>query len=223
MEVQIKSCIEGARQARGLTVIIDVFRSSNTIISTLAQGADFVIPVGSLEDAYRLKKVHPGHLLIGERKSHPPKGFDFGNSPSKAASKDLKNKQVILTTSAGTQGIVAATGADEILIASFANAGSVLEYIRQKNPSYVTLAPMGFESSEKAEEDEQCALYLKEQLEEQPSNFGAMKEKIVNSKGADRLRSIGREDDLQYALQLDVHHFVPRYNLDNQRIEPIYP
>lgn len=222
MEVQIKSCIEGAGQARGLTVIIDVFRSSNTIIASLAQGADFVIPVGKLEEAYRLKKAHPEHLLIGERKSQTPEGFDFGNSPSRAASTDLKNKQVILTTSAGTQGIVAAAEADEILIASFANAGSVLEYIRRKNPPFVTLAPMGFESSEKAYEDEQCAVYLKEQIKGQPSDFEAIKKKILNCKGADRLRSIGREDDLRYALQLDVHHIVPRFNPEKQRLEPIH-
>src|SRR6056297_2211457 len=223
MKIRIKSCIEGARQAKGLTIIIDVFRSSNTIIASLAQGADYVIPVGKLEEAYRLKKAYPRHLLIGERKSQTPEGFDFGNSPSRIASMDMKNKQVILTTSAGTQGIVSATGADEILIASFANAASVLKYIHQKNPSYVTLAPMGFESSEKAEEDEQCALYLKEQLEGKTSNFEAMKKKMLSCKGAERLRSIGREDDLHYALLLDIHPIVPRFNRDNQKLEPIHP
>jgi len=221
MEVQIKSCIEGARQARGLTVIIDVFRSSNTIIACLARGADYVIPVGKLEEAYRLKKAYPDHLLIGERKSQTPGGFDFGNSPSKAASMDLKNKPVILTTSAGTQGIVHATGADEILIASFANAGSIIEYIRKANPRYVTLAPMGFESSEKADEDEQCALYLKEQLKGESSSFDVMKQKLLKSKGAERLRKIGREDDLHYALQLDIHRIIPQYNRDRKTIQAV--
>lgn len=223
MEVQIKSCIEGARQARGLTVIIDVFRSSNTIIASMVQGADSVIPVDKLEEAYRLKKNDPQHLLMGERKSQTPQGFDFGNSPSKAASANLKNKEVILTTSAGTQGIVHAKAADEILIGSFANTASLLQYIRQKDPTYVTLVPMGFESSEKAEEDEQCALYLKEQLEGQPSDFEQIKKKILSCKGADRLRSMGREDDLHYALQLNVHNIIPRFNPKNQKLEAVYP
>src|SRR6056297_3662779 len=82
MDIRIKSCIEDAREAEGLTVIIDVFRASNTIIACLGQGAEYVIPVGSLEKAYRLKEQHPDHLLAGERKSLPPEGFDFGNTPA---------------------------------------------------------------------------------------------------------------------------------------------
>jgi len=223
MEVQIKSCIEGARQAQGVTVIIDVFRSSNTILACMAQGAKAIIPVGKLEEAYRIKKNYPHHLLIGERKSQTPEGFDFGNSPSKATKVKLKNKEVILTTSAGTQGIVNARAADEILIGSFANAGSLLQYIRQKNATYVTLVPMGFESSEKAEEDEQCAQYLKELLVGQTSDFEQIKKIILRSKGAKRLTSIGREDDLHYALQLDVHPIIPRFNPKSQKLEPVYP
>lgn len=223
MEVQIKSCIEGARQARGLTVIIDVFRSSNTIISALGQGAGWVKPVGELQEAYRLKKEHPGHLLIGERKSITPEGFDHGNSPSRIASLDLKDTNVIITTSAGTQGIVNATGADEILIGSFANARALTDYIRNKAPRHVTLVPMGFESAERAEEDEQFALYIKARLDGADTDLDLMKQKILQCSGADRLRRIGRDDDLHFALELNTYELIPFYDKENRLIKAIYP
>ena len=212
MDIRIKSCIEGAKESEGFTVIIDVFRASNTIIACLRQGADCVIPVGSLEKAYRLKEQHPDFVLAGERKSMPPEGFDFGNTPAYASSQKLKGKKVIFTTSAGTQGIVNARNADEILIGSFANASAIVEYIHCKKPKIVTLAAMGFESSEKAEEDEQCAFYLKELIAGQNPDIRQIKEKIIASKGAMRLRKLGRTDDLNFALKFNVYPMLPIYN-----------
>lgn len=219
MDIRIKSCIEGAKESEGLTVIIDVFRASNTIIACLGQGADYVIPVGSLEKAYRLKEKNPGYLLAGERKSMPPEGFDFGNTPAYASSLTLKGKKVIVTTSAGTQGIVNAQNADEIVIGSFANASALVEYINCQNPEIVTLTAMGFESSEKAEEDEQCAFYLKELLSGRNPEINQIKEKIIMSKGALRLKKIGREDDLRFALRLNVYPLLPIYDPTTETIK----
>jgi 2-phosphosulfolactate phosphatase len=214
MEIKIKSCLEGARQAEGLTVIIDVFRASNTIITCLGQGAEYVIPVSELERAYQLKKGNPQYLLAGERNSQPPQGFDFSNSPSYVSALDLSQKKVILTTSAGTQGIVNAKDADEILIGSFANASAIVDYIQQKQPATVTLAAMGFASSEKAEEDEQCAFYLKERLLGRQPDLEQIRHKIRQSKGAARLTRIGRQDDMEFGLKLDLYNMVPLYIRD---------
>ncbi|MGM0532116.1 MAG: 2-phosphosulfolactate phosphatase [Bacteroidota bacterium] len=219
MDIRIKSCIEGAKESEGLTVIIDVFRASNTIIACLGQGADCVIPVGSLEKAYHLKEQHPGYVLAGERKSVPPEGFDFGNTPAYAATQDLNGKKIIVTTSAGTQGIVNAQNADEILIGSFANASAIVEYILCKNPKIVTLAAMGFESYEKAEEDEQCAFYLKELLSGKTPDIHQIKEKILVSKGATRLRNLGRTDDLKFALKFNIYPMLPIYNSSTGQIK----
>ncbi|MCF8335580.1 MAG: 2-phosphosulfolactate phosphatase [Bacteroidales bacterium] len=219
MEVRIKSCIEGAKESEGFTVIIDVFRASNTIIACLGRGADYVIPVGSLDEAYRLKEQHPAYMLAGERKSMPPEGFDFGNTPAYASSLNLNDKKIIFTTSAGTQGIVNAKNADEILIGSFANASAIVEYLLCKNPEIVTLAAMGFESSEKAEEDEQCAFYLKELLSGRNPDPYKIKEKIIGSKGAMRLKRLGREDDLKFALKFNIYPMLPIYESSTGRIK----
>ena len=55
MEIQILELIEGARAARGLTVIIDVFRAFTLECYLFAGGARAIYPTGSLEDAFAMK------------------------------------------------------------------------------------------------------------------------------------------------------------------------
>lgn len=209
MDIFIKSFLEGAKKATGITVIIDVFRAGNTIISCLSNGAGYVLPVGSLHEAYQLQKMYPDNFLAGERKSYPPERFDFGNSPSDASKINFRGKGVILTTSSGTQGIVNATDSDEILIGTFANITKITEYLHKKSLPTVTLVPMGFESREKADEDEYYAQFLKEKLEGKDPDFSAIKEKILKSRGAQRLRNIEKEKDLSKCLIQDSSSIVP--------------
>lgn len=221
MHIEVASCLEGARRAKGLTVIIDVFRAGNTIISCFANGAGHVVPVGNLERAYELKREFPDYFLAGERKSYPPEGFDFGNSPSEADEIDFEGRGVILTTSSGTQGIVNAKNADEILLGTYANASRIIDYIQSSDPEWVTLVPMGFESSVKAEEDEAYALYLKQRLEGKPVDFLKQKQQLLQSEGAERLRRIGKERDLEWCLMLDKYAVLPIYARTEEKLVKI--
>ena len=89
MKIHILELIEGAKQAEGLTVIIDVFRAFSVACYAVANGAEKVIPVGSLELARSLKEQNPDSLLIGERKGIMPEDFDYGNSPFEASKIDF--------------------------------------------------------------------------------------------------------------------------------------
>lgn len=61
------------------------------------------------KEAFKLKKEFADSVLIGERQGKKCEGFDYGNSPSVIQRDVVKGKTVIHTTSAGTQGIVAAS------------------------------------------------------------------------------------------------------------------
>lgn len=111
MNIQILEMIEGARQAKGLTVIIDVFRAFSLECYLMAKHPAQLCPVGAKETAYAWKENHPEAVLIGERHGVILPGFQYGNSPSQTADVDLEGKTLIHTTSAGTQGIVNAAGA----------------------------------------------------------------------------------------------------------------
>ena len=82
MNIKILQLIEGARKAEGLTVIIDVFRAFSVACYVFNNGAEKIIPVGSLETAYALKEENGEFILMGERKGKILPGFDYGNSPA---------------------------------------------------------------------------------------------------------------------------------------------
>ena len=81
-QVKILRLIEGAKEARGLTVIIDVFRAFSLECYLYDMGVKEIRPIGSIEDAFALSEKIPGSILVGERKGKKCEGFDFGNSPS---------------------------------------------------------------------------------------------------------------------------------------------
>ena len=66
MEINILQLNEGAKQAKGLTVIIDVFRAFSNECYMIAQGAAKILAVGDIELAYKLKKENPDAILVGE-------------------------------------------------------------------------------------------------------------------------------------------------------------
>ena len=164
METEIYHLIEGARQANGLAVIIDVFRAFSMECYLYAFGAREVRPVGSVEETFAWKEKDGNCILAGERHGRRIEGCDLGNSPSSIVPELIRGKRVIHTTSAGTQGIANAVHADEIITGSFVNAGAIVNYIRKRNPEKVSLVCMGKGGMEPAEEDELCALYLRSLL-----------------------------------------------------------
>ena len=157
--------IEGARQAVGLTVIIDVFRAFSLECYLYNMGVKLIRPVKTIEDAFIFKKLNPDYILVGERKGKKCDGFDFGNSPSETANHDLRGKTIIHTTSAGTQGIVNAENASEIITGSLVNARAIAKYILGKQPAEVSLVCMGNGGIAPAKEDELCAEYIRSMLE----------------------------------------------------------
>lgn len=164
-KINVYHLIEGAKQAEGLTVIIDVFRAFSLECYLYDMGVKEIHPVGSIEEAFRLRDMLPNSVLVGERKGKKCEGFDFGNSPSAVSMEQVAGKSIIHTTSAGTQGIINASGASEIITGSLVNAKAVAEYILAKQPEVVSLVCMGNSGTRPAAEDELCAEYIKSILE----------------------------------------------------------
>jgi 2-phosphosulfolactate phosphatase len=142
--------VAGARSARGLAVIIDVFRAFSLAPYAFARGARAIVPVAGVEEARDLKRQHPDWLLIGERHARPLPGFDSGNSPADLERFDLRDRTLIHTTHSGTQGLAAASGADEVITGSFVNAGAIVSNSRKRAPEVVTIVPMGMRGADSA-------------------------------------------------------------------------
>ncbi|NLN84134.1 MAG: 2-phosphosulfolactate phosphatase [Firmicutes bacterium] len=164
MEISILQLSQGAKKAKGITVIIDVFRAYTTENWAFQQGAKRIYPVPEIEVALELGRQNPQWLVAGEREGKKLPGFDFGNSPHEISQHNLSGKTLVHCTSAGTQGIAAATQADEILVAALVNAKATADYIASKKPAYVSLVCMGKADVEPTEEDTYCAEYIESLL-----------------------------------------------------------
>ncbi len=209
MDIKILQLVDGAKDARGLTVIIDVFRAFSTACYAIDAGIEKIYPVGDIDLAFQLKKTNPDFLLVGERNEQKPPGFDFGNSPTDIINSKIFAKNMIHTTSSGTQGIANAVNADEIITGSFVNAGAICEYIKLHNPEKVSLVCMGYACQYPTTEDTLCAELIKNELEGKPNNFEHIKKTIHESDGSrffepDK-QSWSPEND--YHLCMDINRF----------------
>jgi 2-phosphosulfolactate phosphatase len=164
MKVETMEFVEGARNAKGVVVIIDVFRAFSVACYVFDAGASRVIATAGVESAFQLKKQYKNSVLVGERNEKKIKDFDFGNSPTEIIKADLSGKTVIQTTTAGTQGLINALKADIVLTGSFVNAAAIVRWIKANNPDYVSLVAMGYRASISAEEDLLCAEMIASEL-----------------------------------------------------------
>ena len=212
MHIDILDLIEGAKQARGLTVIIDVFRAFSTACYVVRNGAEEIIPVGDVELAYNLKEKNPDYVLMGERQGKMLPGFDFGNSPTDIQAVDFSGKTVIQTTSAGTQGFANAKDADELITGSFVNAEAVAAYIKKKSPGKVSLVCMGTWAVKPNDEDTLCAEYIAGRLNNRKLDKKEIYRRLKESKTAriffDPAVTWAPETDFDLCLDIGLCDFV---------------
>lgn len=216
MNVQILQLIEGAKQARGLTVIIDVFRAFSVESYAMARGVKTILPVGGIDEAFALKKKYPDAILVGERNGVKCEGFDCGNSPSQLENFDVQGRTMIHTTSAGTQGIANAVHADEMLVAALVNARATAEYIRRKNPEQVSIVCMGLNAVREIEEDTLCAEYIAALLRGEEPDISAEIADLANTSGKKFFDPANAEvfpqKDFEMSTQLDRFPFALKVN-----------
>ncbi len=212
MRIDILQLTEGARKAKGSTVVIDVFRAFSTACYLMAAGAEKIFPVEHVEEALRLKALIPDAILLGERSEKIVQGFDYGNSPTHIYQKNLIGKTIIMTTSSGTKGLMNATGASEILTGSFVNAGAIISYLQRSNPEMVSLVCMGYEGQRPTQEDTFLAEYIKDRILDIPTDFGKMKEILRTGDGARLLNPANSNwspaQDFELCLDLDRFGFI---------------
>lgn len=223
MDVKIFHLVNGAKEASGITVIIDVFRAFTVECFLAANGSEKIIPVGDKDTAYNMKESDKNIILIGEREGIKLPGFDFGNSPSEIKNVDFTNKTAVHTTSAGTQGVANAKNAEEILVASLVNARATAEYILNSGYTVVSLVAMGLSGKEKTDEDELCAEYIKSILVGNEIQSEEIKRRINDLKYTSGAKffdeanaSVFPKEDFYLSTKLNLFDFALKVIKDNE-------
>jgi 2-phosphosulfolactate phosphatase len=211
MAIHRHRLLSGARAARGLAVVIDVFRAFSTAAYAFDRGASEVVLVGPVEDAFALRRRWPDALIMGEVDGRRVAGFDFGNSTSAIARADLRGRRLIQRTSAGTQGVLAAEGADEIVLGSFVCAAAIVRYVRRRRPAEVSLVAMGVGAKRPAPEDEACADLLEARMRGTTVDEHALLARLESGGAGERFEEDSEDlplADVSHCLRLDAFDFV---------------
>ena len=219
MEIRLVSLLEGARAASGVVIIIDVFRAYTTAAVALSRGVEKIVLVAEVEEAIALREQGVGDLCVGEVGGMRPDGFDFNNSPSEMAHADIEGKTIIQSTRAGTVGMTAAAGAEKLYGGSFAVASATVEAISRQRPELLTIVAMGSEGRIRVDEDEQCALFLKNLFQGRRPDHEAVRALALageeSQKYDDPTKPHFPPEDREMALTIDSHDFAIRVDRED--------
>lgn len=215
-------------QAKGkIVVVVDVLRASSTIVQACENGVDRIIPLASVEDATKLVSTldRKKTLLGGEREGMQIDGFDLGNSPLEYASKTVKGKTLIFSTSNGTVAITRSASAKEIVLGCFLNLSAVVTHVISSRAKKVAVLCAG-DLGRLSLEDFVCGGYLVDGIVSGTRattalNDGAVAartlanalddvgEVVRNSSHGRRLAELGFGSDLEFCSRIDKYGAVP--------------
>jgi 2-phosphosulfolactate phosphatase len=147
--------VEGARQARGMVVVIDVIRSFTVSAYALAGGARECLLVPTVGEALALHALIPGSLVSAEEQALPVPGVPISNSPTQVKAADLRDRVLIQRSTAGTTVMAAVESHGDIYAASLVVAEATVKACLSKRPRVLTLV-----ASADHPEDHACARYI---------------------------------------------------------------
>ncbi len=96
-----------------IVVVTDILRASSAIVTAFMNGVERIIPVGTLEEAKAYKEK--GYMVAAERDGIVRDFADFGNSPYNFTPERVRGKQIVYSTTNGTNAIQLASRAARYL------------------------------------------------------------------------------------------------------------
>ena len=205
----------------GVVVAVDVLRAFTTAAYALAAGATSIWLVGGVDEALALGSEIPGALVMGEDRGRRPPGFDLSNSPVGVAQADVEGRVLVQRTSAGTQGVIAAAGAERLFAASLVCASATAAAIRRAElgaPTYVITGRFP-DHPDGGEDDLLTARLIERARTGRALRSAATAEAVARSPEAARTLALGdahtHPDDIAYATAVDRFAFA----MEVERVE----
>lgn len=208
-------------------IVIDVFRCTTTMIAALMNGAAKIVPTREPEDAVAAadRIGRKDCVLGGERGGVRMPGFDLGNSPFEYTKDIVSGKNIVISTTNGSNAICKAAGAEYLFLGAMTNCSAVARRAAELNKDVLILCSGNHEST--AAED-WCAAgaitHVLRQLKKEIvlSDTAMISEQlyldIVNgifdlSKTLHygELINLGFADDIEYCMRENISNYVPVY------------
>ncbi|MFV0471547.1 MAG: 2-phosphosulfolactate phosphatase [Paludibacteraceae bacterium] len=208
-----------------VVIIVDIFRATTSICAGFYNGLIAVKTVTDIEEAKKWKAK--GYLTAAERNTQKVDFADFGNSPFDFTKEKVQGKQLVFTTTNGTQAVETAKNADEIVVGAFSNIEILKEYYLKSEKNILVL----------------CSGWNNKFCIEDTLFAGALAEKLIESKKYthhsdsvkisldiwniakknllsyvkqtehyERLINNGLENSVEYCLTNNTAPVIPKYN-----------
>jgi len=120
-----------------IVVVTDILRASSAIVTAFMNGVERIIPVGTLREAKEYKEK--GFMVAAERDGLVRDFADFGNSPYNFTPERVAGKQIVYSTTNGTNAIHLASSGSQVLIGAYLNLTSLANYIRHEQKDMLVL------------------------------------------------------------------------------------
>lgn len=211
-----------------VVVVCDILRASSAIVTAFMNGVERIIPVGTLEEAKAYKEK--GFMVAAERDGLVRDFADFGNSPYNFSPERVKGKQIVYSTTNGTNAINLASSGSQVLIGAYLNISALARYIRAKGQDLVILCA-GWKNKFSLEDTLFAGALSKMVLEDDQfyticdATLGAMDlydvaegdmmayiEKVAQRH---RLKKNNLDDVIGYCHELDLTDLIPALNGDH--------
>lgn len=214
---------------RHAVAVVDVLRATTSLVTMFEGGLVRAIISDNLKQARMLASSNFS-FLCGEVDGVPPEGFDYGNSPAEFAALSFKGKSAVLCTTNGTSALKMAAAAPFVMAGSLLNrrataarliseaatrkldiavmcagvaAGTVFSLEDTTSAGAIVEAVCEIDAAVAMSDEAYAALHLWHWYR------GDAMQMFRESAHGRRLRSIGFQDDLRHASQLDVMSAVP--------------
>ena len=120
-----------------IVVMIDILRASTSICAAINNGVKKIIPVAGIEEAKEYK--NKGYIVAAERNGIKLDFADFGNSPFNFTPEVVKGKEIVYSTTNGTQAINMTKDCSDVVIACFNNLSAIAKWLSQKDKNVLLL------------------------------------------------------------------------------------
>jgi 2-phosphosulfolactate phosphatase len=120
-----------------IVVIVDILRATSAIVTAFMNGVNRIIPVATLEEAKNYKQK--GFFVAAERDGIVRDFADFGNSPYNFKRELIAGKDIVYSTTNGTNCIMMSSHCYKVLIGAYLNLEAIAGYIIKEQRDLVIL------------------------------------------------------------------------------------
>jgi 2-phosphosulfolactate phosphatase len=195
------------RNDDAIVVVVDILRATSAIITAFMHGVRKIIPVATLGEAKDYKDR--GYLVAAERDGIVRDFADFGNSPYNFREEMIRNREIVYSTTNGTQCIMMARNSYRVLVGGYLNLRALGDFITAEQRDLLILCA-GWKNKFNLEDTLFAGALAETVLHDH--NYGTICDSAIASID---LWKLARADLMQYIEKAAQRHRLKKNGLDD--------